>query len=453
MLAAGVTAAQASLSVPTGGPATTYTGAGTAGVASAIGAFERAAGGGDNGQANGEQGSGFRHVSWDQYGLSPASGSPTPITSHARATTGTDLEPWGVELAGQIAVADDGFTSVNSNAGGLFTPFSSPDVWAPFNSDTAEMRIVAPASGSVSPPTPVPAQSRGLGVVFLNVGLASTTQIQYYNGDILLGQVYAPVDAGGASFAGLLFGDSAVNRVVITLGSATIFSYDGQTVTSGGPDSGSNNLVAADDVYLGEPAPARPAMTDTVGQSTSPVLDTFTDTDPSAAPSNFVATIDWGDGTTTSGQIARQPDGSFTVTGPHSYAKVGSYTATVTVSDFSSVEQTTQTEINVSTAPSSTAVSCSPSAVAVSAIASCTVSVSDGGAGLTPTGLVTFSTPTPGAVFPLERQLHARRDHLGGHVDLLRAVQPRAASAHPGQDHRELRRRPRARTEHRDDGR
>jgi hypothetical protein len=394
-LAAGAGAAQASLSVPTGGPATTYTGAGTAGVTSAVGAFERAAGGGDNGQASGEQGSGYRHVTWDAAPVSVESGNPLLITSRVRATGSRDLEPWGVELTPPIAVANDGFTSVNSNAGGLFPAYSSPDIWAPYNSDTAELRVIAPASASA---TPAPAQSRGLGVVFLNVRLASTTQIRYYNGDILLGQVFAPVNAGGASFAALLFPDAVVNRVVITLGSAAIFSYDGHSPTSGGPDSGANNLVAADDVYMGEPAPARPAVAATVGAAVSSVLDTFTETDPAAT--SFAATIDWGDGTTTPGVISPGAGVTFNVTGPHAYAKLGTYTATVTVTDFSGVEQTSQTEIDVVAAPSATAISCSPAAVAVSAATTCSVSVYDRGAGSTPTGLVTFTTPTPGAVFP-----------------------------------------------------
>jgi hypothetical protein len=300
-------------------------------------------------------------------------------------------------MTSPIAVADDGFASVNPDATGLFPPFSPSDVWAPYNSDTAVLRVIAPAGTSA---TPVPAQSRGLGIVFLNVRLASTTQIQYYNGDIPLGQVFAPVNPGGSSFAGLLFPSPVVNRVVITLGSATIFSYDGDTATSGGPDSGANNLVAGDDVYLAEPAPARPPVSATVGTPVSSVLDTFTETDP--ASTSFAATIDWGDGTTTPGTITPGAGGTFNVTGPHAYAKLGIYTATVTVTDFSGVEQTTQTEIDVSSAASATAISCSPSTVAVSATTTCTVTVSDGGPGdaPAPTGVVTMSTPTPGSVFP-----------------------------------------------------
>ncbi|MBV9802424.1 MAG: hypothetical protein JO130_04515 [Solirubrobacterales bacterium] len=386
-LGVGVSAAQASLSVPTGGPATTYTGTGTAGVTSAIGAFERAVGGADNGQSNGEQGVGFRHLNWDDTQLDGGDPGSTVIEpGHVVAPERSRFEPWGLALGPDIAVANDGFHSVNPNAN--FTPFSPPNAWAPFNSTTAELDIVAPAGPGT---TPTVAQTRGLGIVFL--GSSGSSQIQYYNGDILLDSVTAP--AGATSFAGLLFPDPVVTRVVVLLGGAELFAFDGSTVTPGG-----SNPVAADDVVLGEPAPARPDLTETVGENVSAVLDTFTDTDPTATPSNFVATVDWGDGTSTSGQITKQPDGSFTVTSRHAYAKLGTYTATVTVSDFSSVEQTTQTEIDVSTASSETAISCSPAAVAVSATTTCTVSVSDQGAGSTPTGLVTFSTPTPGAVFP-----------------------------------------------------
>ena len=58
---------------------------------------------------------------------------------------------------------------------------------------------------------------------------------------------------------------------------------------------------------------------------------TFTDTDTSATAADYSATIDWGDGTTSSGTISGG-SGSFTVDGSHTYADEGSYTITVTIS-------------------------------------------------------------------------------------------------------------------------
>jgi hypothetical protein len=396
-LGASATVAEASITVPAGTPAT-FTGAG-ASAASALASFEGAAGGADNGTATGEQGSGFRHITWDGIALDGSDPGSTVIKSgHVVALAPGRLQPWGVELGAQVAVAGDGFQSVNAGVAGRFTPFSAPDIWAPFNSDTTGLQIVAPGP---SAGTPSPALTRGLGIVFLNVRSASTTEIQYYNDDALLGSVFAPV--GSTSFAGLLFGGAVVTRVVVTLGNAEIFSFDGSTVTPGSADSGATNLVAADDVVLAEPGPARPAVGATAGVPVTPVLDTFSDTDPSTTPASYAATIDWGDGIESPGQVASGPGGTFVVTGSHTYPAAGSYTAEVTVDDFAAAEseQTSDTVIQVAARPSTTTVACSPSPVAVTADTTCTAIVADAGPGgaVVPTGRVTFSSPTPGATF------------------------------------------------------
>lgn len=371
-------AAHASLGVPTGGPPISYP---------SLGAFEAAAGGADNGTTAGEQASGFRHVNWDNISVNGSDpGSTVIATSHVIAPARTRLQAWGLELGPEIAVANDGFHSVNSNAN--FTPFSAPNVWGPFNSTmpTAEFDIVAPADQGT---TPTPAQTRGVGIVFL--GSTGSSQIQYYNGDILLDSL--PVPAGATSFAGELFPDPVVTRVVVQLGGAQaeIFSFDGSAVTPGG-----SSPVAGDDVALAEPAPARPDVTATAGVPVSPVLDTFTNTESQAT-----AVIDWGDGTRSNGTIVPASGGAFNVTGTHAYAQSGSYTATVTVRDFAGNEQTSQTGIDVALRATATSVSCSPSSVAVTATTTCTATVSDtGGAGAsTPTGLLSFSSTTTGAGF------------------------------------------------------
>lgn len=371
-------AAHASLGVPAGGPAIPYT---------SLAAFEAAAGGSDNGAIAGEQGSGFRHINWDAVALNGSDPASTAIPGgHTVAVARGLLQPWGIELGPEIAVANDGFRSVSSNAS--FTPFSAPNMWGPFNSTTAEFDIVAPGGeGS----TPTVAQTRGLGIVFL--GASGSTQIQYYNGDILLGSVPAPAPAGATSFAGLLFPDPVVTRVVVLLGGAEIFAFDGSTVTPGGP-----NPVAGDDVVLAEPAPARGALTATAGVPVTATLDTFTESNPNATPT---AQIDWGDGTRSTGTIAPGSGGVFVVSGSHAYAQTGSYTATVTVDDLVGPEQTRQTSIRVGTRTTTTNLSCSPSSVAVSASTTCTATVTDvaGGSATAPAGLIAFSSPTPSAAF------------------------------------------------------
>ena len=54
---------------------------------------------------------------------------------------------------------------------------------------------------------------------------------------------------------------------------------------------------------------------------------------PTNLPSDFTATIAWGDGTTTAGGVTGTGDGTFTVSGSHAYAEDGSYTITTLLSD------------------------------------------------------------------------------------------------------------------------
>lgn len=363
-------AAQASLSVSS----TTFT---------SLGAFEAAAGGGDNGTNPGEQGSGFRHFTPTGIAVDGSDPGSTAIPGgHTAALATSRLQPWGLELGPNVAVANDGFKSVNSDAG-----FSPPDLWAPFDANTTQFQIVAPGM-------PTPAVSRGLGVEFVNVEDSSTT-IQYYSGGSLLGQVTAP--QGTTSFAGMLFAAPVVTRVVITLGTAEIFDFNGSSVTPGSTDP--TTMAAGDDVVLAEPGAGQASATTTAGVPFSSTLASFESGDTAG---EIRATVDWGDGTSAVGTIVPAGGGTFAASGSHGYVVPGTYTANVTIEDFSGAELRTQAVIRVAPRASTTSVTCSPSSVAVSATTTCMAVVTDasGGTPTPPTGLVTFSSPTASASFP-----------------------------------------------------
>ena len=65
----------------------------------------------------------------------------------------------------------------------------------------------------------------------------------------------------------------------------------------------------------------------------SGVVATFTDANPNGTPSDFSATIHWGDGTTTAGGVAVDPIAGFDVTGSHTYSTLGNFTASVSILD------------------------------------------------------------------------------------------------------------------------
>lgn len=368
---------------------------------SSLAPFEAAVGGIDNGTAAGERGGGFRHFTPAGIAANGSDpGSKAIPGGHTAALASTRLQPWGIEIGPAVAVADDGFGSVNANAGASHG-FNPLDLWAPFNSNTTTLQIVAPAAQAS---TPLPAMTRGLGVEFVHVEDSSNTTISYYSGDGLIGQVTA--QQGATSFAGALFRDPVVTRVVIRLGSAEIFDFDGTTAT---PVGSSSSIAAGDDVVLAEPGAGEPTTAATAGVPVSPPLASF---DSNDAAGDITATIDWGDGSRSSGAIVPVSGGGFAVSASHTYAAPGSYTATVTVRDFSGSELMTQSVINVAPAAqpvvnvaphaTQTTLSCSPTDVAVSATTSCTAAVQDTDAGTpsAPTGLVIFSSPTAGGSFP-----------------------------------------------------
>jgi len=60
---------------------------------------------------------------------------------------------------------------------------------------------------------------------------------------------------------------------------------------------------------------------------------TFHDANTAAPASDFTATIDWGDSSTTAGAIASNGGGNFTVSGTHTYSANGPFTVMVTIND------------------------------------------------------------------------------------------------------------------------
>ncbi|HEX5442235.1 MAG TPA: DUF4214 domain-containing protein, partial [Pirellulales bacterium] len=86
-----------------------------------------------------------------------------------------------------------------------------------------------------------------------------------------------------------------------------------------------------------------------VEQSTlTAVVATFTHGDGSEPASEFTATIDWGDGATSTGNISSS--GVYAISGSHAYAENGAYTLTIVVSDDSNGSATITTTASISDA-------------------------------------------------------------------------------------------------------
>src|SRR5206468_1127504 len=101
-------------------------------------------------------------------------------------------------------------------------------------------------------------------------------------------------------------------------------------------DSGGAAAVASTTAAVADaPLSARGhAVSAVEGAPFSGVVAAFTDADPAGALGDYTATIDWGDGATSTGAIAYDSAaGAFTVTGTHTYDEEGTYAVDVRVDD------------------------------------------------------------------------------------------------------------------------
>ena len=101
------------------------------------------------------------------------------------------------------------------------------------------------------------------------------------------------------------------------------------TDSTGATTSGTASTSAADAALTVTGA----SVTAVESAALSGAFASFTDADPNAAVSDFSATINWGDQTSSAGTITANGSGGFVVTGNHVFAEEGSYTVTVAISD------------------------------------------------------------------------------------------------------------------------
>jgi PKD repeat protein len=78
------------------------------------------------------------------------------------------------------------------------------------------------------------------------------------------------------------------------------------------------------------------------------VLVTFGDGDTSSSPSDFTATINWGDGGTSFGTISSLGSGVYDLAGAHTYAAPGTFTVALSVNDVGGSVLTAQTQADSS---------------------------------------------------------------------------------------------------------
>jgi hypothetical protein len=113
----------------------------------------------------------------------------------------------------------------------------------------------------------------------------------------------------------------------------TIVDADGGSPTA--PGRSSTTAAASSIIVVDAPlsAAAGPAISGVEGTLTAlTTLASFTDSDPAGVATDYVATINWGDGKSSPGTIAASGTG-FVVQGRHAYAEEGAFVANVVITD------------------------------------------------------------------------------------------------------------------------
>ena len=257
-------------------------------------AFEAAIGGSDNGNVSSPQTGGFRSINWDGVKLDGTDfgGNNAVVVKGAVAGIAPNRFQTRGTLFDEIyAVSGDSFLSVNPNAGlSIFPPFSPNNIFAPFQFDNQiGLEFIAPSAATAAQ---VQSGVRGFGAIFINVEVANTSAIEYFNGNTSLGKFFVPVGVTGQpQFLGVLFDTPVVTRAVLTLGtspndriyraslsSAASFPSSLTTPITAGPKdnpSGGVNIVATDDFVFSEPVSVAAVITSSLSPATVTVNQPF----------------------------------------------------------------------------------------------------------------------------------------------------------------------------------
>jgi CSLREA domain-containing protein len=170
-----------------------------------------------------------------------------------------------------------------------------------------------------------------------------TATIDWGDGSPTSPGVIKPNAAGGFDVAGgHTYAEEGSNTVTITIKD-----------TTGRDDAGGASLVATTLANIADAPIHATAKTISAneGRLFAGTVATFTDENLSAPLGDFTATINWGDGKTTTGSVFQSSPGHFFVTGGHAYAEAGKYTAKTTIEDVGGSTASASSSANIGESP------------------------------------------------------------------------------------------------------
>jgi len=147
---------------------------------------------------------------------------------------------------GAFSISDNNFSNINPTYGDQFKTFSPFKTFVAIGSTITDNFFKIPG-------TDIEASVHGFGVVFSDVNNESSTSMEFYDGETLLGSFKVPNNGNNApgafSFLGVYFPNNHVTHVRIHSGSASLSSTQNDISDGGGED-----LVIMDDFIYSEPA-------------------------------------------------------------------------------------------------------------------------------------------------------------------------------------------------------
>ena len=220
-------------------------GANAAAITASRDAFRAAIGGGTVAGANGSFGGVRREVNWD--GVPDAQADPNPFSANffnVNSPRGVVFSTPGTGFlvsanAGQSAPVLFGFPND-------FQVFSAQRLFTAVNSSITDVRFFVPGTATAT-------TTSAFGLVFVDVEVAGSTRLQFFDvNDALIYSHDALVGGNqGLTFLGATVDSAAIARVRITSGSNTI-------VSNGVLGSQIDDIVVMDDFLYAEPLQAVP---------------------------------------------------------------------------------------------------------------------------------------------------------------------------------------------------
>jgi len=161
-----------------------------------------------------------------------------------------------------------------------------------------------------------------------------------------LGTLFTEVDAAGDVLLNVTFPNGELAYRVVKVG-PTALDHNLLRATAGLPPFAFT--VDTDPTVSGTGA----TLGATEGMGVTGTLAMFTDPDSNASAGEYLATIAWGDGSSSPGTISGPAGGPFAISGTHTYAEEGTNRATVYITDASDPTNTAivTSTVNVSDAP------------------------------------------------------------------------------------------------------